>query len=102
MVASTTEETVTKPVWRGVFDVEVRGDRFGGRLSAVGAAKAVVSLDDLRHPELRAPTAATATLGGAEGAAQITKDADGHFWARPPSTARPCASWSTPAPPPSR
>jgi aspartyl protease family protein len=52
-----------------------------GALSAVGAAKAVVSLDDLRHPELRAPTAATATLGGAEGAAQITKDADGHFWA---------------------
>lgn len=52
-----------------------------GALSAVGAAKAVVSLDDLRHPELRAPTAATATLGGGEGAAQITKDADGHFWA---------------------
>jgi aspartyl protease family protein len=52
-----------------------------GALSAVGAAKAVVSLDDLRHPELRAPTAASATLGGSEGAAQITKDADGHFWA---------------------
>jgi aspartyl protease family protein len=52
-----------------------------GALSAVGAAKAVVSLDDLRHPELRAPTAAAATLGGAETAAQITKDADGHFWA---------------------
>lgn len=52
-----------------------------GALSAVGAAKAVVSLDDLRHPELRAPTAASATLGGSDGAAQITKDADGHFWA---------------------
>lgn len=52
-----------------------------GALSAVGAAKAVVSLDDLRHPELRAPTAASATLGESDGAAQITKDADGHFWA---------------------
>ena len=52
-----------------------------GALSAVGAAKAVVSLDDLRHPELRAPTAAGATLGGSEGAAQLTKGADGHFWA---------------------
>lgn len=52
-----------------------------GALSAVGAAKAVVSLDDLRHPELRAPTAASATLGGADGAAQLTKGADGHFWA---------------------
>ena len=56
---------------------------FVGALSAVGAAKAVVSLDDLRHPELRAPTAASATLGGAEGgAAQLTKDDDGHFWAQ--------------------
>ena len=52
-----------------------------GALSAVGAAKAVVSLDDLRHPELRAPTAASATLGGSDGAAQLTKGADGHFWA---------------------
>ncbi len=52
-----------------------------GALSAVGAAKAVVSLDDLRHPEFRAPTAASATLGGSDGAAQINKDADGHFWA---------------------
>lgn len=52
-----------------------------GALSAVGAAKAVVSLDDLRHPELRAPTAASATLGGPDGAAQLTKGADGHFWA---------------------
>ncbi len=56
---------------------------FVGALSAVGAAKAVVSLDDLRHPELRAPSAASATLGGAEGsAAQIVKDSDGHFWAQ--------------------
>lgn len=53
-----------------------------GALSAVGAAKAVVSLDDLRHPELRAPSAAAATLGDAEGSAQITKDSDGHFWAK--------------------
>jgi len=53
-----------------------------GALSAVGAAKAVVSLDDLRHPQLRAPAAA-ATLSGAEGgAAQLTKDRDGHFWAQ--------------------
>lgn len=52
-----------------------------GALSAVGAAKAVVSLDDLRHPELRAPTAEAATLGGTDSAAQITKNADGHFWA---------------------
>jgi aspartyl protease family protein len=55
---------------------------FVGALSAVGAAKAVVSLDDLRHPELRAPSAAAATLGGEGGAAQLTKDNDGHFWAQ--------------------
>lgn len=56
---------------------------FVGALSAVGAAKAVVSLDDLRQPQLRAPSAATATLGGAEGgAAQLSKDSDGHFWAQ--------------------
>jgi aspartyl protease family protein len=54
-----------------------------GALSAVGAAKAVVSLDDLRHPELRAPAAAAATLAPAEGgAAQLSKDSDGHFWAQ--------------------
>lgn len=52
-----------------------------GALSAVGAAKAVVSLDDLRNPELRAPAAANATLGGSEGAAQLAKGPDGHFWA---------------------
>lgn len=51
-----------------------------GALSAVGAAKAVVSLDDLRQPDLRAPTAAAATLGDTQ-SAQITKGADGHFWA---------------------
>lgn len=51
-----------------------------GALSAVGAAKAVVSLDDLGHSGARSQTAATASLGD-EGAAQITKDADGHFWA---------------------
>jgi aspartyl protease family protein len=56
---------------------------FVGALSAVGAAKAVVSLDDLRHPGLRTPIAASSTLGGAEGgSAQITKDRDGHFWAQ--------------------
>jgi aspartyl protease family protein len=55
---------------------------FVGALSAVGAAKAVVSLDDLRHPELRAPSAAAATLGGESSAAQLTKDRDGHFWAQ--------------------
>ena len=52
-------------------------------LSAVGAANAVVSLDDLRHPELCAPAAAAATLAPAEGgAAQLSKDSDGHFWAQ--------------------
>ncbi|AVQ01830.1 TIGR02281 family clan AA aspartic protease [Caulobacter segnis] len=54
-----------------------------GALSAVGAAKAVVSLDDLRHPELRAPSAATATLGDSESSsAEIVKGSDGHFWAK--------------------
>lgn len=48
-----------------------------GALSAVGAAKAVVSLDDLRQPDLRGPAAAAAD----DGAAQIVKAADGHFWA---------------------
>jgi aspartyl protease family protein len=50
-----------------------------GALSAMGAAKAVVSLDDLRQPDLRgsAPVAATTE----DGAAQIVKGADGHFWA---------------------
>jgi len=52
-----------------------------GALSAVGAAKAVVSLDDLRQPELRGPTAASATLAGGSGAAQLVKASDGHFWA---------------------
>lgn len=49
-----------------------------GALSAVGAAKAVVSLDDLRQPDLRGP-APVATVD--DGAAQIVKGADGHFWA---------------------
>lgn len=50
-----------------------------GALSAVGAAKAVVSLDDLRQPDLRGPAPATAAVD--DGAAQIVKGADGHFWA---------------------
>ncbi|HWU14864.1 MAG TPA: TIGR02281 family clan AA aspartic protease [Caulobacter sp.] len=50
-----------------------------GALSAVGAAKAVVSLDDLRQPDLRGPAPAVATAD--DGAAQIVKAADGHFWA---------------------
>jgi aspartyl protease family protein len=50
-----------------------------GALSAVGAAKAVVSLDDLRQPDLRGPAPAAATVD--DGAAQIVKAADGHFWA---------------------
>jgi aspartyl protease family protein len=50
-----------------------------GALSAVGAAKAVVSLDDLRQPDLRGPAPAVATA--ADGAAQIVKAADGPFWA---------------------
>ena len=50
-----------------------------GALSAVGAAKAVVSLDDMRRPDLRGPAPAVATAD--DGAAQIVKAADGHFWA---------------------
>jgi aspartyl protease family protein len=50
-----------------------------GALSAIGAAKAVVSLDDLRQPDLRGPAPAVATAD--DGAAQIVKAADGHFWA---------------------
>jgi aspartyl protease family protein len=50
-----------------------------GALSAVGAAKAVVSLDDLRQPDLRGPAPAAAAVD--DGAAQIVKAADGHFWA---------------------
>lgn len=50
-----------------------------GALSAVGAAKAVVSLDELRQPDLRGPAPAVAAVD--EGAAQIVKAADGHFWA---------------------
>ena len=50
-----------------------------GALSAVGAAKAVVSLDDLRQPDLRGPAPVVAAAD--DGAAQIVKAADGHFWA---------------------
>jgi aspartyl protease family protein len=50
-----------------------------GALSAVGAAKAVVSLDDLRQPDLRGPAPVAASVD--DGAAQIVKGADGHFWA---------------------
>lgn len=50
-----------------------------GALSAVGAAKAVVSLDDLRQPDLRGSAPATASTD--DGAAQIVKGPDGHFWA---------------------
>jgi aspartyl protease family protein len=50
-----------------------------GALSAVGAAKAVVSLDDLRQPDLRGPAPAAAVAD--DGAAQIVKGPDGHFWA---------------------
>lgn len=50
-----------------------------GALSAVGAAKAVVSLDDLRQPDLRGPAPVAAAVD--DGAAQIVKGADGHFWA---------------------
>jgi len=50
-----------------------------GALSAVGAAKAVVSLDEQRQPDLRGPAPAAALVD--DGAAQIVKGADGHFWA---------------------
>lgn len=51
-----------------------------GALSAVGAAKAVVSLDDVRQPDLRGPAPVAATPVD-DGAAQIVKAPDGHFWA---------------------
>ncbi|MDB5457495.1 MAG: aspartyl protease [Caulobacter sp.] len=51
-----------------------------GALSAVGAAKAVVSIDDLRHTAPPEPFAAAATLGDSPGA-QLVKSPDGHFWA---------------------
>ncbi|PVM87826.1 TIGR02281 family clan AA aspartic protease [Caulobacter radicis] len=53
-----------------------------GALSAVGAAKAVTSLDSTfrQSPQTMPATAAAATLGDA-GAAQLTKGPDGHFWA---------------------
>jgi aspartyl protease family protein len=50
-----------------------------GALSAVGAAKAVVSMDQMRQPDLRGPAPVVATAD--DGAAQIVKAADGHFWA---------------------
>ena len=50
-----------------------------GALSAVGAAKAVVSLDGQRQPDLRGPTPVATVVE--DGAAQIVKGADGHFWA---------------------
>lgn len=50
-----------------------------GALSAVGAAKAVVSMDEMRQPDLRGPAPAVALVD--DGAAQIVKAADGHFWA---------------------
>lgn len=53
-----------------------------GALSAVGAAKAVTSLDSTlrQSPHTVPATAAAATLGDV-GAAQLTKGPDGHFWA---------------------
>ena len=50
-----------------------------GALSAVGAAKAVMSLDDVQQPDLRGSAPVAASVD--EGAAQIVKGADGHFWA---------------------
>lgn len=53
-----------------------------GALSAVGAAKVVVSLDDPRQPDLRGPAPAEApAAANDDGAAQIVKGPDGHFWA---------------------
>lgn len=57
-----------------------------GGLSAVGAARAVVALDNMRD---RAPMAASATtvvatedtLAGGPSAASIVKSRDGHYWA---------------------
>ena len=48
-----------------------------GALSAVGAAKAVVSLDEARH----APVAAAARSAPKAAVAQIVKANDGHYWA---------------------
>ena len=50
-----------------------------GALSAVGAAKAVVSLDDVQQPDLRGSAPVATAVD--DGAAQIVKGADGHFWA---------------------
>jgi len=56
-----------------------------GGLSAVGAARAVVALDEMRD---RPPIVANATmaapvdtLAGGPSAASIVKSADGHYWA---------------------
>lgn len=53
-----------------------------GALSAVGAAKAVTSLDtSLRQPASIGPASAAAATLGSAGPAQLTKGPDGHFWA---------------------
>lgn len=53
-----------------------------GALSAVGAAKAVTSLDSsLRQSAQPGPSAAAAATLGDAGPAQLTKGPDGHFWA---------------------
>lgn len=51
-------------------------------VSAMGAAKAVVSLDDERRaPEFHAAVAQAAVADPAASAASITKASDGHYWA---------------------
>lgn len=57
-----------------------------GGLSAVGAARAVVALDGMRHQTPIVASATTAansveTLAGAPSAAAIAKGQDGHYWA---------------------
>lgn len=52
-----------------------------GALSAVGAARAVVSLDPARYPPPRAEQAVLPVLAAPSTAASIRKSADGHYWA---------------------
>jgi aspartyl protease family protein len=56
-----------------------------GGLSAVGAARAVVALDDMREKPAIVASATTvapeATLAGGPSAASIVKSPDGHYWA---------------------
>jgi len=55
-----------------------------GALSAMGAARAVAGLDDLRQPAPMVAAQAVQLYGAApaSSAAQVVKAADGHYWAQ--------------------